>query len=85
MLVATEVHQAALPELADVQLDMSSLDSDQRIESVALAPGEPLPELKLVEDVSAAGIPGQVGDRRELRGRHRRGLERQNGRRHGHG
>jgi hypothetical protein len=37
---------------------MGALDPDQRVESVEIAPGEPLPELKLVEDVGAAGVPG---------------------------
>ncbi len=35
------VHQTPLPESADVQLDMRTLYANQRIQPVALAPGEP--------------------------------------------
>jgi hypothetical protein len=78
------VHQAALAKLADVQLDMSALDPHQRVESVALAPGQPLPELKRVQDMGTARVPGQIRDRGKLRGRHRRGLKWQNGGRNWH-
>ena len=35
------VHQPRLAEVADVELDVGSLDPDQRVQSVGLAPGEP--------------------------------------------
>ena len=37
-----------------LELNMSSPDPDQRVESVALAPGEPLPQLVGVQEV---GMP----------------------------
>ena len=70
------VHQSARAELADVQLDVGTLDADQRVQPVALAPGEPALELVGVQVVSVAGVPGQVGDRGELRSRHCGGLVR---------
>ena len=33
-------HQPGLAEVSDVELDVCSLDSDQRVETVGLAPGE---------------------------------------------
>ena len=78
------VHEAALAEPADVQLDVSALDPDERVEPIGLTPGEPFPQLGCIHDVSAPGVPGQIGDRRQLGGRHRRGLEREHGRRNGH-
>lgn len=59
------VRQAVVAERADVQLDVGTLDPDQRVERVALAPGEPLPRLACVENVGAARIAGQVGHRRQ--------------------
>jgi hypothetical protein len=53
------VHQATVTETADVQLNMSSLDPDQGVHPVGLAPGEPLPQLVGVQAVSAAGVAGQ--------------------------
>jgi hypothetical protein len=53
------VHQPAVAELADVELDMGSLDPGQGVQPVGLAPGEPLPELVGVQAVSAAGVAGQ--------------------------
>ena len=79
------VHQPGLAELADVELDVGSLDPDQRVEPVGLAPGEPAPQLEGVQVVGAPGVAGQVGDRRQLGGGHRRRLERQEGGRIGHG
>jgi hypothetical protein len=46
------VHQPAVAELANVQLDVGSLYTDQRVKTVHFAPGEP-PEL--------VGIQGVVG------------------------
>src|SRR5674476_1238181 len=79
------VHQAVVAEPADVQLDVGALDPDQRVQPVALAPGEPLPQLVGVQAVGAPGVAGQVGHRRQLRGRHRCRLERHRGGRIGHG
>ena len=45
----------------------------------SLAPAEPPPKLVGVQAVSVARVPGQIGDRRQLRRRHRVGLERQQG------
>jgi len=38
-------HQSRLPEVPDVELDVTALDPDQRVEPVLLAPAEPAPEL----------------------------------------
>ena len=65
------VHQPGLAELADVELDVGALDPDQRVQAVALAPGEPAAQLERVEGVGAAGVAGQVGHGRQLRWRHR--------------
>lgn len=79
------VHQPAVAEAGDVELDVGSLNPGQGVEPVALAPSEPLAQLERVEGVGAPGVSGQVGDRRQLRPRHRRWLERQRSRRSGHG
>ncbi len=39
---------------------MGSLDPDQRVQPVALAPGEPLPQLERVQGMGAPGVAGQV-------------------------
>lgn len=39
------VHQADVPELADVELDVRSLDPDQWVQPVGFAPGEPAAQL----------------------------------------
>ena len=57
------VHQATVTKTADIQLNMSSLDPDQGVHPVGLTPGEPLPQLVGVQDVSAAGVAGQERDR----------------------
>ena len=64
---------------------MGSLDPAQGIQDVDLAPREPLPQLVGVQAVGVPGVTGQVGHRRQLRSRHRRGLEREKGGRTGHG
>ena len=79
------VPQRSIAELANVQLDVGSLDPHQRVEPAPLAPSEPLPQLVGVQGVGAPGVAGQVGHRRELGCRHRCGLERQKGGRTGHG
>jgi hypothetical protein len=61
-------HQTGLAEMADEQLHVRSLDSDQRVEPVRLAPGEPPAQLVGVQMVGVAGVPGQVRDRGELGG-----------------
>jgi hypothetical protein len=71
------VPQTGLAELPDVQLDVGSLDPDQGIETVVLAPGEPPAQLELVESVGSAGIARQVGHRSQLGRRHRNRLQRQ--------
>lgn len=43
----------------DVQLDVGSLDTDQRVELVAFAPGEPLPQLKRVQVAGPRGVAGR--------------------------
>jgi hypothetical protein len=67
------VHQPALGQMPDVELDVGPLNPEQRVHGVGLAPGEPLPQLVGVQGVGTAGLSGQVGDRGLLRGRHRRG------------
>ena len=79
------VHQPGLAELADVELDVGSLDPDQGVEAVALAPGEPATQLERVEVVGATGVAGQVGHRGQLGRRHRQRLERQKSGGTGHG
>jgi len=76
-------HQPGLAEVSDVELDVCSLDSDQRVEVVGLAPGEPAAELVGVQRVGVPGVPGQVGHRGTLGRCHRIGLERKK-RRSGH-
>ena len=76
--------QPALTEVADVQLDVGPLNPFERVQAIGLAPAEPPPKLVGVQAVGVARVPGQVGDRRLLRRRHRVGLERQqDGVRHG--
>ena len=48
-------------EVVDVQLDVTTLDPDQRVEVVDLTPVEPPPQLVGVEKVSGPGVPGQIG------------------------
>jgi hypothetical protein len=56
------VHQPGVVELADVELDVSSLDSYERIESVALTPGEPALYLEREKAAGVPGVTGEVGD-----------------------
>ena len=70
-------HQPRIAQVADVQLDVSPLDPDQRIQPVGLAPGEPAPQLEGVQGVGAAGVAGEERDRRQMSRAHRVGLERQ--------
>ena len=72
-------------ELADVQLDVGALDPNQGVQPAGLTPGEPLSQLIGVQGVDATSVAGEVGHRRQLGGRHRGGLERQEGGRSGHG
>jgi hypothetical protein len=60
---------------ADVQLNVRPFDADQGIELVGLAPLEPPPKLAGVQRVRVAGVPGQIGDRRQLGTRYRVRLE----------
>ena len=55
--------------------EVGSLQPDERVQAVGLAPGEPAEQLVGVQPVGRAGVPGQVGDGRELRGCHGVGLE----------
>ena len=71
------MHESAVAELADVELDVCALDPDQRVEGVGLAPGEPAAELEGVQGVRVPGVPRQIGDGSELSGRHGVGLERE--------
>ncbi len=66
-------HQRPVAQVANVQLHMGSLDPDQGVQPVGLAPGEPLPQLVGIQGVGAAGVAGQVERRRQMRGRHRCG------------
>ena len=78
-------HQPGLAQAADVQLDMGTLDPDQRVEAVGLAPVEPAPQLVGVKLVGVPGVPGQEGNGSQLRRGHRQRLEGQELRRRGHG
>ena len=69
--------QVGSAEMPDVQLDVRTLDSEKRVEPIRLAPCEPAAELVGVELMGVVGVPGQVGDSRQLRRRHRVRLERQ--------
>ena len=67
IIVSTEESiSPRLAELADVELDVSALDPDQRVQPVALAPGEPAPQLVGVQVVGVPGVAGQERDRRQL-------------------
>jgi hypothetical protein len=77
-------HHAGLAEVANVQLDVRALDTDQRVESAGLAPREPAPKLVGVQLVSVTRIPREIGHGGQLGRRHRVRLERQQeGLRHG--
>ena len=47
-------HQPGLAEVSDVELDVGTFDSDQRVQVAGLAPGEPAAELVGVQRV---GVP----------------------------
>jgi hypothetical protein len=68
-------HQAAGTQVADVELDVGAFDPDQRVEAVALAPGEPATQLVGVEVVGRCRVAGQERHCRELGRGHGRGLE----------
>ena len=70
------VHQAAVSELANVQLDVRSLNPEQRVEPVGLTPSEPLAQLERVEAVGVPGVARQEGHRCQRGLGHRRRLER---------
>ena len=72
------VPQPSVVQVADVELEVGPLQSDERVQAVGLAPGEPAAQLVGVQPVSLPGVPSQVRDGRELGGCHRVGLERQN-------
>jgi ribosomal protein S28E/S33 len=46
---------------------MGTLDLDQRVQPVALTPSEAALQLVGIQVVGMVGVPGQVGDRGELR------------------
>jgi hypothetical protein len=77
-------HQPGLAQVSDVELEVCPLDSDQRVEAVGPAPGEPAAELVGVQRVGVPAVPGQIGHRGTLGRRHSIGLE-QKKRRSGHG
>ena len=79
------VHQAALAQAADVQLNVRPLHPHQRVKPVAFTPREPLPQLRRTEVMGSRGVAGQEGDGRQLGGRHGGRLERQQRRRSGDG
>lgn len=60
----------------DVQLNVGALDTEQRIQPVALGPCEPAPKLVGLEPVGVPGVPSQVRDRGQLSRCHGRRLER---------
>ena len=70
-------HQSGLSEVSDVELDVRTLDPDERVEGVGLAPGEPAPQLGGVQRVGVPGVASEIRDGSELGGCHRIGLERQ--------
>ena len=59
-----------------MELDVGSLDPDQRIEVVVFAPGEPTPQLVGAQGVRVPGVARQVGNGGTLGRRYRIGLER---------
>lgn len=63
------------PETADVELNVGSLDFDQRVQFVGFTPCEPLPQLVGVQVVGQTGVAGQVGNCRLLGSRHGGWLE----------
>src|SRR6478609_295765 len=86
MLVTTEESIRPRSPSWRVQLDMSTLDPNERVQPTAFTPCKPLPQLERIEaeGVGAPGVPGEVGDRPRLGGRHCCWLERQNRCRSGH-
>lgn len=71
------VHQSRVAELADVQLDTSSLNALQRVKSTALAPGETTSQLECVQPVRVPRVAGEVGDSGQLGRGHLGRLERE--------
>ena len=56
--------------MSDVELDVSALNPDERVERAGLTPGEPASQLGGVQRVGVAGVAGKVRDGRELGRRH---------------
>jgi hypothetical protein len=52
------VPQSAVVEVADVQLEVGTLESEQRVEGVAVTRGQPACALVGVQRVRLTGIPG---------------------------
>ena len=51
-------HQAVLAEVANIELDVGTLDTDERVKVVHLAPTEPAAKLRRIEGVGLARVPG---------------------------
>nr|WP_231388976.1 hypothetical protein [Marmoricola sp. URHB0036] len=51
------VDEAATAEVADVELDVCSLDAEEWVKSVVFAPGEPSTKLIGVQDAGVTGVP----------------------------
>ena len=52
-------HEAGLARTGDVELDVSALDPEKRVQAVGLAPAEPTAQLVGVQVVGAPGAEGQ--------------------------
>lgn len=68
------VPESGFAEVADVELDVRSLDPGQRVQAVGFAPGEPAAQLVGVQLVGVTPVPGEVRHRGGLGRRHRLGL-----------
>jgi hypothetical protein len=62
------VDESTGAEVADVELDVCSLDPHEWVQAVVLAPGEPATQLKGVQDVGVARVARKVRDSSELGG-----------------
>jgi hypothetical protein len=54
------VPQSTVVEVADVELEVGPLQTDERVQALCQAPGEPATQLVGVQPVGVPGIPSQV-------------------------
>jgi hypothetical protein len=64
--VDRRVPQPSVVQVADVELEVSALEPNERVQCVCLAPGEPPAQLVGVQPAGLPGVPGKVRDGRQL-------------------